>query len=296
MKSIFVTGDCHGDLLHLSNVNYKKYQKELKSSNKNENFLIICGDFGFIWDYSKVNFNANKKYPYMEDGVLVCDDVFDKSEFKWENNETEQEKNNLDIINNKPFTTLFVDGNHENFDRLYNDYEVVDFMGGKAHKIRDNIYHMMRGEVFNILGYKFFTFGGAKSHDIIDGIIDGSDPNWQKKSLAMDKCGMYMHRVKGISWWEEELPNKKEMDYGLKNLKKYNNKVDYIITHQPTYRMMGDVAKSVNDFNKFTTYLGKIDNIVEFKEWFCGHMHMDKIFDTKHRILYYDWVNVFLEN
>ena len=43
-----------------------------------------------------------------------------------------------------------------------------------------------------------------------------------------------MYRVKGLTWWEEELPNEEEMKNGFDNLKKENNKVDYIITHSPS--------------------------------------------------------------
>ena len=50
--------------------------------------------------------------------------------------------------------------------RLYNDYPVEEWHGGKVHKIRDSVLHLMRGEIFDIDGKKFFAFGGAKSHNI----------------------------------------------------------------------------------------------------------------------------------
>ena len=34
------------------------------------------------------------------------------------------------------------------------------------------ILHLMRGEIFNIDNKSFFTFGGAKSHDIQEGILN----------------------------------------------------------------------------------------------------------------------------
>ena len=71
----------------------------------------------------------------------------------------------------KKFTTLFVDGKHENFTRLYN-YPVEEWYGGKVHKIRDSVLHLMRGEICNIDNKNFFTFGGAKSHDIQEGILN----------------------------------------------------------------------------------------------------------------------------
>ena len=40
------------------------------------------------------------------------------------------------------------------------------------HKIRDSVIHLMRGEIYDIDDKKFFTFGGARSHDIRDGILN----------------------------------------------------------------------------------------------------------------------------
>ena len=116
MKSIFVTGDRHGDITSFSKEYYYEFKDELKNSDKKENFVIVCGDFGFIWSIDRNN---------------------------------KQEKFEIDVIEDKPFTTLFVDGNHENFDRLSHDFETVDFCGGKAHKIRGSIYHLMSALDFN---------------------------------------------------------------------------------------------------------------------------------------------------
>ncbi len=63
----------------------------------------------------------------------------------------------------------------------------------------------MRGQVFTINGKTFFTFGGAQSHDISDGILETDDPRiaeWQ-----YDYCKMF--RINHISWWQEELPSQK---------------------------------------------------------------------------------------
>ena len=120
---------------------WKKFSKESfpeQAEMTRDDFVIVCGDFG-LWH----------------------DDTTERWWFKW--------------FEEKNFTVLFVDGNHENFDRLYSEFEVVDFHGGKAHKIRENIYHLMRGYVFDLCDKKFFAFGGASSHDIDDGILDRKD-------------------------------------------------------------------------------------------------------------------------
>lgn len=50
----------------------------------------------------------------------------------------------LNIYSYLPFTVLFVDGNHENFDEL-EKYEVTEWHGGKVHRLSDNLIHLMRG-------------------------------------------------------------------------------------------------------------------------------------------------------
>ena len=54
----------------------------------------------------------------------------------------------MDWLEDRPFTTLFCEGNHENFDRLYS-YPVEKWNGGNVHKIRPSVIHLMRGQVFN---------------------------------------------------------------------------------------------------------------------------------------------------
>ena len=84
-----------------------------------------------------------------DDIVIVCGD------FGIWNNDHE-ERYWLQWLNEKPFTTVFVDGNHENFDRLYSDeFQTIDFHGGKAQRIRNRIYHLLRGEVYEFEGKTF---------------------------------------------------------------------------------------------------------------------------------------------
>ena len=170
----------------------------MKSFQSKDDYVIICGDFGGVWTFEKENV---------------------------------QEKYWLDYLNEKNFTTLFVDGNHENFTRLYN-YPVEEWHGGKVHKIRDSVLHLMRGEIFNIDNKKFFAFGGARSHDIQEGILNLDE---EEKIYNYRKRGAYF-RIRDFSWWDLELPTEEEMQNGIKNLEKVNYKVDYIISVQQVYR------------------------------------------------------------
>ena len=73
---IYITGDTHGNVTRLSMDNFPE-QKTFTDQNKN--YVIICGDFGLVWNYLT---------------------------------ETSSEKYWLNWLENKKFTTLFVDGNH----------------------------------------------------------------------------------------------------------------------------------------------------------------------------------------
>ena len=58
---------------------------------------------------------------------------------------TEEEQKLLDWYNDKPWTTLFCDGNHDNFD-LLSKHPVEEWNGGKVHRIRPKVLHLMRGQ------------------------------------------------------------------------------------------------------------------------------------------------------
>ena len=254
----FVTGDIHSDpFSRLSKLNFYK-QKEL-SENKDENTVIICGDFGIVWD---------------------------------RNEESAEEKYKLDWLENKKFTTVFCDGNHDNHIRL-NDYPIKEWNGGRVHEIRPHVLHLMRGEVFTIEDKKFFVFGGASSHDISDGILDYDDSDWKKKAKALDKQGKYMYRIKGLSWWEEELPSDEEMQNGIDNLKKHDNKVDYIITHSPYTSLLRqmDGGSGLYKNDVLTDYLQTIKQTTDYKQWYFGHMHICENFYWERATVIYEQID-----
>lgn len=92
----------------------------------------------------------------------------------------------LDWLESLPFTLAFVCGNHENYDALER-YPVKDWHGGKVHRIRSHVLHLMRGQVFELEGYHFFTMGGAKSHDTEDGILEPGAPDFERKLLMLQR-------------------------------------------------------------------------------------------------------------
>lgn len=239
---IYITGDTHSDFTRFTEEKFP-----IQSEMTKDDYIIICGDFGGVWTFEE---------------------------------ESRREKEALDWLNNKNFTTLFVDGNHENYTRLYN-YPIEEWKGGKVHKIRDSVLHLMRGEIFDIDNKKIFAFGGARSHDIQDGILNLDE---EEKIYEYRKRGAYF-RIRDFSWWDLELPTNQEMENGIENLEKINYKVDYIISHCcPT-----SIQALINSTYKrdiLTDYLQQISEKCTFKRWYFGHYHDYKQVNSQFTLLY----------
>lgn len=251
---VYVTGDTHADFSRFGKKRFEA-QKEMTRDDT----VIVCGDFGGIWA------------------------------------DTKEERAKLDWLSEKNFTLCFVDGNHESFDRLYSDeFEIVDFHGGKAHKIRDNIYHLMRGYVFEFDGKKFFAFGGASSHDIQDGILDKDDFATEQDFMKVYNLWRLLgrrFRINHLSWWKEELPSMEEMERGLETLKKNNWEVDYVISHCPPQEVCSSMGFHESD--RLTKYFNELlRNGLKFEEWHFGHLHFDERIWGKYYIHYREIVRI----
>ena len=247
MASVWITGDIHGDPTRLGSKFWKRFPL---TDGKDDNFVIITGDFGLVWAYP-------------------C--------------ESRQENNWLNWLESKNFTTLWCDGNHENFDRIYSsEYPVEEWHGGKVQFIRPHVIHLMRGEIYDILDAKFFVFGGAQSHDIRDGILD---PEKDKEKIKdWNKRWNVSFRVNHRSWWKEEQPSEAEMQNGLANLDKAGNKVDFIISHgcpQQVASMMGYF-----ETDPISAYFNTIAETVQFDDWYFGHYHRNETIMCKFHCLY----------
>lgn len=130
--AVYVCGDTHVPSSDVGKLNSHNWWT--RRSLTKEDFLIILGDFGVLWE-----------------------NVQTKEELYW-----------LKWFTVFQCTVCFLDGNHENMRRLA-DLEVIDFHEGKAgiaySDENGTIYHLKRGEVYNFEGQTILTFGGATSTD-----------------------------------------------------------------------------------------------------------------------------------
>lgn len=219
---IYCVGDIHG-ALEINKLSTKNFPQQKEMTR--DDYVIICGDFGLVWNM----------------------DNEDRYWLKW--------------LSDKPFTTLFIDGNHENFDTLYSFPEQEKF-GGKVREIATNVYHLCRGNIFTINGKKIFAMGGATS---------------------IDKETRQPH----ISWWPQEIPSYKEMDLGLINLSKHKYKVDYVISHcAPTSILKRLFKYNLYEADILNKYFDIIAESLDFRKWYFGHYHIDRVIDNKYYALY----------
>ncbi len=222
---IYVTGDTHGDIERLS--------KPALSMLNSKDTLIICGDFGFIW------------------------------------NDDTKEKQFLNRLESRKYNICFVDGVYENFDAL-NEYPVAIWNGGRVHKIRPNVFHLMRGQVFEIENKTIFTMGGGELPELD---FQDSDESSVKK----------------------EIPTSQEMLNGVTNLEKHGFKVDYIITHEPPAKIRDFLRMSENKNIRVTAlgaYFDELSQQTEYTRWFFGNMHTDKFITEKYAALFTHIVSI----
>lgn len=187
--------------------------------------LIITGDFGFIWNNSK------------------------------------EELNNLKKLGKKKYDILFVEGAHENFEKL-GEYPEVDLYQGKGYKIDHNIYCLKRGEIYMIDGKSVFALGG------------------------------------GLPPYEDEprddppsMPTDDELKAAVDNIQRHKRRVDLIVTHEApaSVKRMIDRSATVNDLNIF---LDTVMKNTRYGKWYFGALHQDRqvsdslicVFEEVHKV------------
>ena len=232
---LFITGDLHGeiDLPKLDDF----YVNNGKGLTRDD-YMIILGDFGMI-------FSADTRYMY----------VFEEMRLR----EYFEEK--------YPWTTLFIDGNHENFVHL-KQFPSKKFAGSKATFLTEHCIWLRRGNIYTINGSTFLTIGGAYS----------IDKAWRRPY---------------ISWWPDEDITRRDINKARRNLAAYGNHVDYVLTHcapAPIHQEIATQERFTHASKEETqneALLQEINENTDFKRWYFGHYHIDRAFnDGKYVCLY----------
>ena len=219
---IYITGDTHCPT-GMDKLNETNFPQQKHMTKKD--YVIICGDFGDIWS-AKSN----------------------------------EQKDMLQWLSQRNFTTLFLDGNWENYGKL-NSQTITVWNGGSAHRLTDSVIHLMRGQIYTLNRRSFFVMGGA--------------------------CSKYKElRNKDGTWWPEEMPSTREYRAAWRNLEKACRKVDYILTHTAPYSLVTQLRDVEGEY-PLNLFLQEIEEKIRYKHWYFGHFHRDIELEEKHTGVYH---------
>lgn len=227
MDRFFITGDFHGAQSgehHFLTNKYVKSEAEKHDVDfDNLKYCVMCGDTGFLW---KGDSSVSKT------GWWTA----------W--------------FNDKPYTTLCIPGNHDNYEDIYSDENICpvddpvykDLGEQPLYKISKKVYFLKRGYVYNICGKKVLALGGATSID-------------------------RLYRKLNVSWFAKEEWSSTEIA-DLES--KLPLTVDIVVSHTcpssviPLLNSTYGLKDSVADLNQHI-----LENITT-KEWYFGHFHFTK--------------------
>ena len=241
---LYITGDIHGSIKRFLP---DKWEKKGFPHMSEDDYVLVLGDFGIPWE----------SMPLWGDEVHEGKDDADK----------------LDYLAEIPATFLFIDGNHENFEMLYR-YPKEEWNGGKIHRLRPNVLHLMRGEVFCLEGMKFLAFGGARSID---------------RAFRLD----------GVSWWPQEIPSEEEFARAKENLNRAGNRVDLVFSHAAPLRFLIPQKKwlgfdpEISKLDIIVEMLSELESSIRYQSWYFGHYHIDffdKVRNARWMYRDIDWV------
>ena len=225
---IYITGDTHG-MIDWEKLNTTEFpeQKDLTR----DDYVIIVGDFGGVWDGA------------------------------------EQDRYILMTYSQRNFTTLFIDGNHENH-RLLETLPEESWNGGRVRRAGERVLQLMRGEIYEVCGSKIFTFGGART------------------------VSRYVEGVEGVDWWLGEEPSEEETVYGRRQLLAHMDEIDYVITHEAPLSARECIARPKRidaDYRLpavLEEWLRLLDRSPRVKCWYFGHMHVDQEIPPRMRAVF----------
>ncbi len=166
-------------------------------------------------------------------------------------------------LNNKGVKIFCIHGNHEARPETLESYHIDKFKGGKVY-VEDafpNILFAIDGEIYDFDGKKTIVLGGAYSVD------------------------KYYRLATGNMWFADEQPSDEIKLRVEEKLNEIGWKVDLVLSHTcpkkfiPTEAFLPSIDQSTVD-NSTEEWLDCIQDKLDYKKWYCGHWHIDKLLDN----------------
>lgn len=214
--------------------------------------------------YSRIRKFCHKQNSSKEDIMIVLGDTM-MNYFQDERDIKMKEK-----AAKIPVTFLLIHGNHDRRPGRQPGYRQADWMGGKVwvQEQYPDILFAGDGEIYHINNRRILTVGGAYS---------------------VDKEYRIAH---GYHWFADEQPSAETKQLTERVLAEYQYEVDTILTHTcplkylPAEALFDTVDQASVD-QSTEQWLDTIEQMVVYKNWYCGHFHIDKTVD-KMNFLYHN--------
>ena len=165
-------------------------------------------------------------------------------------------------VNDFPFTTFCIHGNHEMRPADIPSYQTREYCGGTVwyEEAYPHILFAKDGEIYRFDGHTCIVIGGAYSVD------------------------KYYRLARGWAWFPDEQPSAEIKAYVEQQLVKHGNRIDIVLSHtcplkyEPTEVFLSGVDQSTVD-KSTEEWLGRIEERIDYKRWYCGHYHTEKKID-----------------
>jgi predicted phosphodiesterase len=218
--------------------------------------ILTVGDTHGDIDYRKLsNHLVVREFGRLPDFIIQLGDFA----VPWSNNpEDSQDRYLRDWYGEKPYDIVVVPGNHECYTRIEKMPREI-YHGAWVRRYSKNIVYAERNQILTIEDKTFYCFGGADSTD--------------KQS-----------RVLYQTWWPQEACTYQDFT-DAKDLFKRVKSVDYVVTHTAPEKIIAEFnyPERMDGTSKLLTY---VDENLEFKHWYFGHMHADKTYQEKYTCQY----------
>ena len=167
-------------------------------------------------------------------------------------------------------TYLMIHGNHEMRPETLDGYRLIQWNGGMVYQEErfPNLLFAKDGEIYRLGGKDVLAIGGAYSVD-------------KEYRLRM-----------GYRWFPDEQPSDAIKEYVGQQLNRVGWKVDVVLSHtcprkyEPVEHFMPGIDQSKVD-KSTENWLNEIEDRLDYKEWYCGHWHINKKID-KLTFLFHD--------
>ncbi len=193
--------------------------------------LVITGDFGFDWNEETIS--------------------------SWQ-------------MFDHPYTVLFCDGNHENYDVL-GSLPLVPGFGDVVGKFDEKTFRLLSGHMYEIEKKKVFVFGGASS----------IDRDWRVKKTNIERYGKL--------WWKEEIPSKATVELARETLEANGWRSDLFISHtcppDIKHDVLGVRTEGFVDPVEHMLLGLEVDALLnggDLGEHWFGHFHIDRDLGRRH--------------